>query len=702
MGQATCAAVAAAVFETERRARGHRRSARSARSPSRSTWSRSTCSQSPGFWFVPRRFLVLLSRLRRLRDVRRVGLRGDDALPGRVGLRARAARGRRDRRASVPANDGGEACSGCAALIGASRTRCSPCSPRCRGSSCSCTSAARSSTAFAEKSDDFARTFVDTGTFGFIPGEPSAYTQPLYGFFLIPVYWIAGRHWWSLGRRADRASRSRPPARLRDRPPRRVAGRRLLVRGAARRCTRTSSGTTSTSTARSSTSCSARRSCCSRSSPSSAASWRWAAAARRRARARDPRQHAARRCCRSCSPATSLWRLAAGRRVAAAVAVARRRGARDRAVGRPQQGPGRLLRDHDRRARALEGEQPADVRHCSRAASWIDDVAEYPPGAPPTPAGRVADAEAAGDGRRRTSTSAPRGATTSTACSSSGAPPRREGEARGPGDGAALGPARERRSRAAGLERHARHALRAVAEPLYMVPLFLLALAGSRSSAPRSACSRCVFFGYETLAAWVFAGHDALPRALGLLRAAARRGSRSASAAVAPAVRARSGRPPRSARCSGPRGSARHRARAPGWPIARAPAPGRSRAASIASASASASPAGRAGRSRRRGRGPRARRSTPRSPAARAPSPRARPCRSPRRATARRRRATPRSPRWIGVTWPRKRTASRRPSSRERSFSPCSSDAAAGDVELARRAARRAPAGTRAAARRGP
>jgi 4-amino-4-deoxy-L-arabinose transferase-like glycosyltransferase len=53
--------------------------------------------------------------------------------------------------------------------------------------------------AFTEKSDDFARRFVDTGTFGFVPGEPSAWTQPLYGFFLIPIYWILGRHWWSVG-----------------------------------------------------------------------------------------------------------------------------------------------------------------------------------------------------------------------------------------------------------------------------------------------------------------------------------------------------------------------------------------------------------------------------------------------------------------------------------------------------------------------
>ena len=53
--------------------------------------------------------------------------------------------------------------------------------------------------AFTEKSDTFAQTFVQHGTFGFIPGEPSAYTQPLYGWFLIGVYWIFGRHWLSVG-----------------------------------------------------------------------------------------------------------------------------------------------------------------------------------------------------------------------------------------------------------------------------------------------------------------------------------------------------------------------------------------------------------------------------------------------------------------------------------------------------------------------
>jgi 4-amino-4-deoxy-L-arabinose transferase-like glycosyltransferase len=54
-------------------------------------------------------------------------------------------------------------------------------------------------TAFTEKSDDFAQTFVKHGTFGYLPGEPSAYTQPLYGFFLVPLYWIFGRHWVVVG-----------------------------------------------------------------------------------------------------------------------------------------------------------------------------------------------------------------------------------------------------------------------------------------------------------------------------------------------------------------------------------------------------------------------------------------------------------------------------------------------------------------------
>jgi len=52
---------------------------------------------------------------------------------------------------------------------------------------------------FVEKSDRFARTFVESGTFGFLPGVPSAYTQPLYAFFLSGLYWPFGRSWLVVG-----------------------------------------------------------------------------------------------------------------------------------------------------------------------------------------------------------------------------------------------------------------------------------------------------------------------------------------------------------------------------------------------------------------------------------------------------------------------------------------------------------------------
>jgi 4-amino-4-deoxy-L-arabinose transferase-like glycosyltransferase len=53
--------------------------------------------------------------------------------------------------------------------------------------------------AYVDKGDDFARTFLASGTYGFIPGHPSAYTQPLYGFFLVPLYWIFHRSWITVG-----------------------------------------------------------------------------------------------------------------------------------------------------------------------------------------------------------------------------------------------------------------------------------------------------------------------------------------------------------------------------------------------------------------------------------------------------------------------------------------------------------------------
>src|ERR671934_2549907 len=53
--------------------------------------------------------------------------------------------------------------------------------------------------AYVDKGDVFARTFLRDGTYGFIPGIPSAYTQPLYGWFLIPLYWIFTRSWIVVG-----------------------------------------------------------------------------------------------------------------------------------------------------------------------------------------------------------------------------------------------------------------------------------------------------------------------------------------------------------------------------------------------------------------------------------------------------------------------------------------------------------------------
>ena len=50
-----------------------------------------------------------------------------------------------------------------------------------------------------EKSWELAWMFVHHGVFGYVPGHASANTQPLYGWFLIPIFWTAGLHWWSVG-----------------------------------------------------------------------------------------------------------------------------------------------------------------------------------------------------------------------------------------------------------------------------------------------------------------------------------------------------------------------------------------------------------------------------------------------------------------------------------------------------------------------
>ena len=106
-----------------------------------------------------------------------------------------------------------------------------------------------------------------------------------------------------------------------------------------------------------------------------------------------------------------------------------------------------------------------------------------------------------------------------------------------------------------------------------------------------------IFVGYETVAAWIFAGTTRYrvpwDFVLALLAAAALARLpfvARVEAAGAPRRRARSRRPARSARCSGPRGSAR---RAPDARLAahrRAPRPGRSRAGASPPRAPSASP----------------------------------------------------------------------------------------------------------------
>jgi 4-amino-4-deoxy-L-arabinose transferase-like glycosyltransferase len=52
---------------------------------------------------------------------------------------------------------------------------------------------------YVEKSDTFASTLVSSGTFGFLADVPSAYTQPLYAWFLAALYWPLERSWIVVG-----------------------------------------------------------------------------------------------------------------------------------------------------------------------------------------------------------------------------------------------------------------------------------------------------------------------------------------------------------------------------------------------------------------------------------------------------------------------------------------------------------------------
>ena len=49
---------------------------------------------------------------------------------------------------------------------------------------------------------------VASGTYGFVPGVPSAYTQPLYGWFLAGLYWAFDRQWLVVGWRRPSSPRT--------------------------------------------------------------------------------------------------------------------------------------------------------------------------------------------------------------------------------------------------------------------------------------------------------------------------------------------------------------------------------------------------------------------------------------------------------------------------------------------------------------
>ena len=229
-----------------------------------------------------------------------------------------------------------------------------------------CASARRSSRSSWTRATASRRRSSTSGTFGFLAGVPSAYTQPLYGWFLAAIY-LAVRPVVARGRdRPDRRRRRDRAARLRDRHApaldrRRRSSRRSLATlhpylvwhdvhlnreildGLAARAARAARALAAYER---------------RSLP---------LVGGRGARRRpcDPRQRAARPAPRSCLAVYVAWRSPLGHALHGRRARGRLAAVRRRALGRAEQGPGRLLRDHDGLAGAVEGEQPEHATTCS-------------------------------------------------------------------------------------------------------------------------------------------------------------------------------------------------------------------------------------------------------------------------------------------------------------------------------------------------
>ena len=260
----------------------------------------------------------------------------------------------------------------------------SPRPPRCRGSLALAIERDDILEEYVEKSDTFARTLVASGTFGFLPDVPSAYTQPLYAWFLAALYWPLERSWVVVGPRADRVAVAtallvlaigRHLSSVRDRRHRGARHDAAPVPRLARRPRQPRDPRRAARGARSS---------CSRSSPTSAAR-RWLALATgRRHRARDPRPTRGSCCSRSSSRRMSRGGSGRGRaRVGAALLVVVGAAAvvapwvvrNDVVIGCPT-----ITTD----TRALwKANNPATYDVLARGG-WIDDVPDLP-GVPPWP-----------------------------------------------------------------------------------------------------------------------------------------------------------------------------------------------------------------------------------------------------------------------------------------------------------------------------
>ncbi len=234
-----------------------------------------------------------------------------------------------------------------------------------------------------EKSDRFAQTLVASGTFGFLPGRPSGYTQPLYAWFLAGLYQVFERHWLVVG--IAHIAIAALTAVIVLEIGRRVVSLRVGVVGATIATLHPFlvwhdmhlnreilDGLLVAVVALLALVVAERKGALLALALGAAAGLAILGNARL---VLLPLVLAA----FVALPLERSTALLAPRR-----GGSRRRGARRRALGRSKRGQRRLPRPHDRHARALEGEQREHARRSSTSGGWIDDVPE-PRGGPPWP-----------------------------------------------------------------------------------------------------------------------------------------------------------------------------------------------------------------------------------------------------------------------------------------------------------------------------